>query len=64
MTELDILSRFVSEGMTPTAAEAMWGNIYSESGGESNRVQGDFSPTRIVSNYESCHAGGEPQALS
>lgn len=49
MTELDILSRFVSEGMTPTAAEAMWGNIYSESGGESNRVQGDFSPTRIVS---------------
>lgn len=49
MTELDILSRFVSDGMTPTAAEAMWGNIYSESGGESNRVQGDFSPTRIVS---------------
>lgn len=49
MTEYDILSRFVSHGMTTTAAEAMWGNIAKESGGESNRVQGDFSPTRMVS---------------
>lgn len=49
MTELQILGLFVSEGMTPTAAEAMWGNIYRESGGEANRVQGDFSPTRMVS---------------
>ncbi len=46
---LDILSRFVSNGMTPTAAEAMWGNIAEESGGESNRVQGDFSPARSAS---------------
>lgn len=49
MTEFDILSRLISLGMTPTAAEAMWGNIAEESGGEANRVQGDFSPTRIVS---------------